>query len=160
MKTTIATTQADVKVNVHAENTHVNGATSEPALIKKEIVNKVTLTGHLGSNPEIIEVTSGMKRAKFRVATNRYFKNKAGEWQSETTWHNVVAWGRLAGIAEQQFKKGTAVSVDGKLNYRMYQDASGVERFYTEVVAYSMVAVPAAKQSEKEGENTDLKLAA
>ena len=113
------------------------------------MINRVSISGHLGNDPEVMELTSGMKRAKFRVATNRYFKNKEGEWQSETTWHNVIAWSDLAVIAEQQLKKGSAVSIEGRLNYRMYHDERGVERFYTEIIAKSMVAAQA-----KENENT------
>ena len=83
MKATVnTTTEANVNVNVQAEN---NVTTNQSALIKKEVINNVTLTGNLGAEPEVVELSNGLKKAKFRVATNRYFKNKQGEWQNETS---------------------------------------------------------------------------
>jgi single-strand DNA-binding protein len=156
MKTTTKTTQANVTLNnVKAGKQENTSVANEPALVKKEIINKVSISGHLGNDPEVTVLTSGMKKAKFRIATNRYFKNKEGEWQSETTWHNVIAWSDLAAVAEQQFKKGMAISVEGRLNYRMFVDANGVERFYTEIIAKSMVTAQA-----KQSENTTLSIAA
>lgn len=154
MKTTIATTQADVNVLAPAANVNASSAANESALIKKEVINKVSIMGHLGAAPEITELTSGMKKAKFRVATNRYFKNKQGEWQSETTWHNVIAWGKLA-LQAQKLDKGVAVSLDGRLSYRLYTDDKGQQRFYTEVIAQSITAFP-----RKEKEVEPVKIAA
>jgi single-strand DNA-binding protein len=159
MKNANANTQSNVKLNVIATNTNASANTQEPALIKKEVVNKVAIIGHMGTDPEIKEFTNALKKAKFRVATNRYFKNKQNEWQSETTWHNVIAWGPLAEQAQSKLAKGMAVNIEGKLNYRMYTDEKGVDRFYTEIVATSLVAIP-AKAKETETATETLKIAA
>ncbi|MBC7865664.1 MAG: single-stranded DNA-binding protein [Bacteroidia bacterium] len=144
-----------VNTSASANAEQNNAGTDVQTLVKKEVINKIMLTGNTGGVPEMIEMTSGMQKAKFRVATNRYFKNKEGEWQSETTWHNVVAWGRLAIIAQKNLDKGTPVNIEGKINYRMYVDKDGVSRFYTEVVANQLVALP-----KKEKEAVSQKLAA
>jgi single-strand DNA-binding protein len=160
MKATVKRTNAKVKNNT---NMNTNTDTQEGAigsaavsnsaeatgLIKKEVVNRVTLTGNLGGAPEIVELTNGMKKAKFRVATNRYFKNKQGEWQSETSWHNVIAWGKLAIQAQKNLEKGSPVSLDGKLSYRMFTDKEGVSRFYAEIVVSRLVALPKKEEVEQ-----------
>jgi single-strand DNA-binding protein len=139
-------TKADVNENVHAANT--NNA-NEPVLIKKEVINTVTLTGNLGSEPEITEMTNGIKKAKFRMATNRYYKNKQGEWQSETSWHNVIAWGKLAVQAQKSLEKGAPACIEGKLNYRMFTDKNGITRFYSEIIARSLTVFPKKEIAEQ-----------
>lgn len=136
--TTSATTQANA--NAAAANTG--------NLVKKEIINKVSIIGNLGAAPELTELTNGMVKATFRVATNRYYKNKNNEWQSETTWHNVAAWGSLADLSKKYLSKGSPVSVEGRLSYRMYSDGNGLERFHTEIVASRLVVIPARKTEE------------
>jgi single-strand DNA-binding protein len=138
MKTnTSVTTPAQAKETSAAANATACG------LIKKEIINHVALVGNLGAAPEVVELTSGMMKASFRVATNRYFKNKNNEWQSQTTWHNVVAWGPMAQLAKNHLDKGTPVSLEGRLSYRMFVDSKGVERFRSEVIVSRMLVIPA-----------------
>lgn len=96
--------------------------------------NKVQLIGFLGSDPKVQEVKGGLKLAKFSIATNEQYKNKAGEKVKDTQWHNLVAWGKTAGIVEQYVKKGQQIGVEGKLVSRSYEDKAGVKRYVTEVL--------------------------
>jgi single-strand DNA-binding protein len=100
------------------------------------MINKVTLVGNLGKDPEVRKLESGASVAKFSVATNENYKDKNGEWQTVTEWHNVVAWRALADRAERDLKKGTLVYVEGKLTTRKWQDKDGGDRYSTEIVAF------------------------
>lgn len=101
--------------------------------------NKVQLIGNLGNNPEIITLDSGKKLAKFSIATNETYKNAQGEKQTETQWHNVVAWNKTAEIIEKYLQKGSEVAVEGKLTSRTYDDKDGNKRYITEVVINEML---------------------
>ena len=98
-----------------------------------ESKNKVQLVGFLGGDPELKETTTGRKVARFTVATNETYLNNQGETVTETQWHHLVAWGKLAEKAEQELNKGMQVSVEGKLVHRSYVDKEGIKRFTTEV---------------------------
>jgi single-strand DNA-binding protein len=95
--------------------------------------NKVQLIGNLGQNPEVKELNGGKKVAKFSLATNESYQNKAGEKVTDTQWHNLVAWGKTADIIEKYLTKGSEVAIEGKLLNRNYTDKDGVKRFVTEV---------------------------
>lgn len=95
--------------------------------------NKVQLIGNLGQNPEVKELNGGKKVAKFSLATNETYRNKAGEKITDTQWHNLVAWGKTAEIIEKYLKKGSEVAVEGKLLNRHYTDKEGVKRYVTEI---------------------------
>jgi len=95
--------------------------------------NKVQLIGNLGQTPEVKELNGGKKVAKFSLATNETYRNKAGEKVTDTQWHNLVAWGKTADIIEKYLKKGSEVAVEGKLLNRNYTDKEGVKRYVTEV---------------------------
>ncbi|MBI3500245.1 MAG: single-stranded DNA-binding protein [Bacteroidetes bacterium] len=95
--------------------------------------NKVQLIGNLGQNPEVKELNGGKKVAKFSLATNETYRNKAGEKVTDTQWHNLVAWGKTAEIIEKYLKKGSEVAVEGKLLNRNYTDKEGVKRYVTEI---------------------------
>ena len=95
--------------------------------------NKVQLIGHLGQDPEIINLDSGKKLAKFSIATNEIYKDAQGDKVTETQWHNVVAWGKTADIVEQYLVKGNEVAVEGKLTHRSYESKEGEKRYITEV---------------------------
>jgi len=101
------------------------------------MVNKVILIGNLGRDPEVKYLEGNVAVAKFSVATNESYKDKKGDWQTQTEWHDVVAWRALAERAEKQLKKGSQVFIDGKLTHRKYQDKDGIDRYVTEVVANS-----------------------
>jgi single-strand DNA-binding protein len=99
------------------------------------MVNKVILIGNLGKDPEFRKLESGAAVARFSVATNENYKDKNGEWQSQTEWHDVVAWRNLAEKAEASLKKGSTVYVEGKLSTRSWEDQEGNKKRTTEVVA-------------------------
>ena len=101
------------------------------------MVNKVILIGNLGRDPEVRYLEGNVAVARFSVATNESYKDKKGEWQTATEWHDVVAWRSLAERAEKQLKKGSQIFVEGKLTHRKYQDKDGNDRYVTEVVANS-----------------------
>ncbi len=95
--------------------------------------NKVQLIGHLGNKPDVRTTEKGKKLARFSVATNESYKNAHGEKVTETQWHNLVAWGKTADIAEKYLTKGSEVAVDGKLVSRSYTDKEGNKKYVTEV---------------------------
>jgi single-strand DNA-binding protein len=95
--------------------------------------NKVQLIGNLGGKPEIKTFDGGKKMARFSIATNESYRNAKGEKVTETQWHNVVAWGKVAEIAEKYLDKGSEVAVEGKLTSRTWNDKDGVKRYITEV---------------------------
>ncbi len=99
------------------------------------MVNKITLVGHLGRDPEIRTFENGSKMVTFTLATNESYKDKNDNWQNLTEWHNVKAWRYLAEKAERELKKGNLVYIEGKMTYRKYQDKDGVERTVAEVDA-------------------------
>jgi single-strand DNA-binding protein len=102
-------------------------------------VNKVILIGNLGKDPELKHTSSGTAVATMTVATNERFKDKSGEWQDRTEWHNVVLWQRLAEIATEYLKKGRSVYVEGRLQTRSWEDKQGQKRYTTEIVASDLV---------------------
>lgn len=95
--------------------------------------NRVQLIGHLGNAPEIRKTESGKKLVRFSVATNESYKNNLGEKVTETQWHNLIAWGKLADIAEKLLSKGTEVAIEGKLINNNYTDKEGVKKYNTEI---------------------------
>ena len=95
--------------------------------------NKVQLIGHLGNDPEIVNLDGGNKLAKFSIATSESYKNAKDEKVEDTQWHNVVAWGKTADIVENFLIKGKQVAVEGKLTHRSYETKEGEKRYITEV---------------------------
>ncbi|SEO07186.1 single-strand binding protein [bacterium A37T11] len=96
--------------------------------------NSVRLTGFLGNDPEVKKFGEGKSVARVSIATNEIYKNHGGEWVTDTQWHNLVFWGRLAIFAEESLAKGSEVSIEGRLVSRSYTDKEGVLRYVTEVV--------------------------
>lgn len=101
-------------------------------------VNKVILIGNLGKDPEVRHLEGGVAVARFPMATSETFKDKNGERQEKTEWHNVTLWRGLAEVAEKYLRKGQSVFIEGKLQTRKYTDKEGVERYSTEIVADNM----------------------
>jgi single-strand DNA-binding protein len=103
-------------------------------------VNKVILIGNLGKDPEVKFTPSGVPVAKFSLATNERYKDKGGEWQDRTEWHNIVAWQRLAEIAGEYLKKGGKVYIEGRLQTSSWEDKqSGEKKYRTEIIAQDLV---------------------
>ncbi|WZL90332.1 single-stranded DNA-binding protein [Salinimicrobium sp. 3283s] len=99
------------------------------------IKNHVQLIGNIGGEPQITNLESGKKVARFSLATNEYYKNSKGEKVENTEWHTIVAWGKTAEIIEKYAGKGKEIGVTGKLKSRNYEDNEGVKRYVTEVEA-------------------------
>jgi single-strand DNA-binding protein len=95
--------------------------------------NKVQLIGNLGNAPEVKTFDGGKKVATFSIATSESYRNAKGEKITDTQWHRVVAWGKVAEIAEKYLVKGREVAVEGKLVNRNYTDKEGVKKYVTEV---------------------------
>jgi single-strand DNA-binding protein len=102
-------------------------------------VNKVIIVGNLGKDPEVRYMPSGSALCNVSVATTRQWKDKtSGEKQQETEWHRVTFFDRMAEIAGEYLKKGSAVYVEGRLKTRKYTDKDGVEKYSTDIVATEM----------------------
>src|SRR5512143_3686563 len=101
-------------------------------------LNKVMLIGNLGKDPEVRYTSNGTAVASFSLATSERFKNKNGEWEERTEWHNITLWGRLAEIAGEYLAKGRTVFIEGRLQTRKWQDRDGKDRYTTEIVGDKM----------------------
>lgn len=101
-------------------------------------VNKVMLVGRLTRDVEIRNTATGQSVASISMATNRFWKDKNGQKQEQTEFHNVVLWGRLAEIAGQYLTKGQETYIEGRLQTRKYTAKDGTERRVTEIVAENM----------------------
>lgn len=102
-------------------------------------VNKVILVGRLGKDPDVRCTTEGTPVTNFSVATDETFTDRAGDKQTHTQWHRVVAWKKLAEICGEHLHKGRQVYIEGSLRSRKWQDREGKERTSFEVVANRMV---------------------
>jgi single-strand DNA-binding protein len=114
-------------------------------LVMYAISNKVNLIGHLGNAPEIKTFHTGKKMARFSMATNEIYKNANGEKVKETQWHTLVAWGKLADIAEKYLTKGREIAVEGKLVNRTYNDKEGNKKYTTEVQVNELMLLGSKK---------------
>lgn len=111
-------------------------------------VNKAILLGRIGQNPEVKIFDGGGQVTKFSLATSERFKDRNGEKQEKTEWHNVVAFGKLAEIFEKYLNKGDEVYIEGKIATRSWEDKDGQKRYMTEIVAQSFSFVGGAKSTE------------
>lgn len=97
-------------------------------------VNKAILVGRLGKDPELRYTPNGRAVASFPLATDRRWKGQDGQQQSETTWHNIVAWGRQAEVINEYMSKGRQLYIEGRISNRSYDDKDGNKRWISEVV--------------------------
>ena len=99
------------------------------------MVNKVILVGNLGRDPEVRSTPNGQQVATFSIATNRKWRDRDGNRQEQTEWHNIVCWGRQAEIAGQYLTKGRQIFVEGRLQTRSWDDKqTGEKKYMTEIV--------------------------
>ncbi len=106
--------------------------------------NSVRLLGHLGEDPKVRRLESGKIVANFNIATNEIYRDSKGVKQSETTWHRLVAWGKNAEVAEKYLKKGSEITIEGKLTNRQWEDKNGEKQYTTEIVVNSMLMLDKA----------------
>lgn len=108
--------------------------------------NKVQLIGHLGNEPEVKTTEKGKKWVRFSLATNETYRNAQGAKVTETQWHQLVAWGKMAEIAEKYLLKGREVAVEGKLVNRSYTDKDGIKRYTTEILVSEILLLGSKKE--------------
>lgn len=117
-------------------------------------LNRVTLIGNCGKEPEYKQLEDGTPVAKIALATTEIFRLKNGETQSRTDWHTIILWRGLAGLAKEYVKKGSLLYVDGKLRNRQYEDKDGVKKYVTEILAEQIIMLDKkGKMPEPEIEN-------
>lgn len=133
-------------------------------------LNKVQLIGRLGKDPEIKYTNDNIPVAKFSLATTDTYKDKSGQKQESTEWHNIVCWRNLAEIAEKYLTKGKQVYIEGKIKTRSWDDKDGVKKYITEIIADNFIMLdkrdstephiespaPAPKAAETISPNTEI----
>ena len=119
------------------------------------MLNKVMLIGRLGRDPEIRYTQSGNAVASFSIATSEYWRDKQGQRQEKTEWHDIVAWDRLADQAQSYLKKGSMVYIEGKLQTRSWDDPQGQKKYRTEIVANQVRFLDSREGTERSGGSVD-----
>jgi single-strand DNA-binding protein len=113
-------------------------------------VNKVILIGNVGKDPDVKYTPSGVAVAKFSLATNERYKDKSGEWQDRTEWHNLIAWQRLAEIAGEYVHQGSRLYVEGRLQTSSWEDkGSGEKKYRTEIVIRDITLLGGREQRDE-----------
>ncbi len=113
-------------------------------------INKVELSGFAGMDPEVKTMSNGAQMLRFSLATSSSYKNKNDEWVRDTTWHNIVMWGKGAELASDKIKKGSFVKLEGKIVNRPYTGKNGVKQQTTEITAFSFEAIETVKKPVSE----------
>lgn len=109
------------------------------------MLNKVQLIGNVGQDPEVNHTTGGQKYAKFSLATSETYKDKDGNKQTKTEWHNVVIWRKLADVVEKWVKKGSKLYIEGKISYRSYEK-NGETKYFTEILGINLIMLGEKQQ--------------
>jgi len=112
-------------------------------------VNRVILVGRLGKDPEVKYTPSGAPVAKFSLATDEVFKDRSGEQQRRTEWHNIVAWNKLAEICGEYLTKGKLVYIEGSIRSRQWEDQAGNKRTAYDIVAARMQMLSSKAEGDR-----------
>ena len=115
-------------------------------------INKVTLIGNLGKDPEV-QTFDTYKKATFSLATTEYSRDKEGNEVQHTEWHNIVMWRGLAEIAEQYLRKGNQVYIEGKIRTRSFDAKDGTKKYITEIQADNLVLLGGKREGSSENNN-------
>ena len=102
------------------------------------VKNKVVLTGFVGADPVIIELPNEKRMARVSLAVNEYYRDGTGEFVNKTQWFSLILWNKKINLIEGVVKKGTGISIEGKLSNQNYIDKNGEQRFSTEIVVYAI----------------------
>jgi single-strand DNA-binding protein len=113
-------------------------------------VNKVILIGNLGKDPDLRYLPSGEPVAKFPLATGARWKDKNGQMQERTDWHNIVVFKRQAEVCNEYLRKGSPVYIEGRIQNRSWEDKDGNKRYITEVVAQAVRMLGRKGEPEEE----------
>lgn len=116
-------------------------------------VNKVTLMGNLGKEPDIQFLEGNICVAKLALATTEVFKDRAGKMISQTEWHTVVLWRGLAELAKKYLHKGSLVYIEGKLKTKSWEDKEGNSKFATEIVGENLIMLDKRSDQQEETSN-------
>lgn len=108
-------------------------------------LNKVTLIGNVGKDPETQQLEGNIKVAKFSLATTEIFKDRNGQSHTETEWHTIILWRTLAELANSYLRKGSLVYLEGKIKTRQYDDKEGKTRYVTEIIADQIILLDKRK---------------
>ena len=100
--------------------------------------NNVTLLGRIGTDPDLKYTASSKAVCNFTFATSKTFRNAEGKKQENTSWHNIVVWGKTAEFCANYIKKGSQAFIEGEIQYRDYEDKNGNKRYITEIVAFKV----------------------
>ena len=106
-------------------------------------LNKVLLIGNLGKDPELRYTPDGLAILKFPIATSEYFNDKSGNKSEKTTWHNIVAFGKMGQTLANYLNKGKQVFIEGRINNRSYDDKEGNKKYISEIIATNIVLLGA-----------------
>jgi len=118
-------------------------------------VNRVTLIGNLGKDPEIQLIEGQIPVAKFSLATTETHKDRSGKQVNHTEWHNIVLWRGLAELAQKYLHKGSMVYIEGRLKYRNWEDKDGTKKYITEIVGDSMVMLDKRPENMSKSDSID-----
>lgn len=118
-------------------------------------VNRVTLIGNLGRDPELQHLEGNIAVSKFSLATTETFKDRSGKLVSQTEWHTVVLWRGLAELAEKYLHKGSLVYIEGRLRTRTWEDKDGNKKHATEIVGDNLVMLDKRNDSYPEQQSHD-----
>ena len=118
-------------------------------------VNKAILIGRLGKDPELRYTPGGSAVATFSLATSEVYKNQEGQRQENTTWHNIVCWGKTAELAKEYLRKGSEVYFEGRISNRSYDDKEGNKRYISEVVVQTMKFLGSRQQGDASARTTE-----
>jgi len=102
-------------------------------------LNKVTLIGNVGADPDVRSTASGNRVGKLSLATSRSFPDRSGQQQERTEWHRLTFFGRLSDVVEQWVKKGDRLYVEGRIEYSQTQTPQGETRFWTDIIVREMI---------------------
>lgn len=110
--------------------------------------------GNVGKKPDVKKLESGSRVAKFSFATNKSYTNSAGEKVTETQWHNILMWNKLADLCEKYIDKGSSLIIEGEISYRSYENKEGVTIYTTDIIGNALHFAGSKKEEEKPKEET------
>jgi len=119
------------------------------------MVNKATLIGRLGKDPEVRYTPDGTMITNFNLATDEQWKDKSGEKVQKTEWHRIVTFGKLAEICGNYLVKGKLIFIEGRIQTRSWEDKEGVKRYTTEIIASNMQMLDSKGQNKTDESNSD-----
>ena len=117
-------------------------------------INKVILIGHLGNDPEKRFMPNGTATCRYSIATSETWKDKNGEKQEHTEWHRIVMFGKIAEIACEYLKKGSAVYIEGRLRTQEWTDKENIKRYTTEIISDTMKMLGKRDKTEVKTSNS------